>query len=428
MYHLTKMELIQRTMDKKFNFQSINKFGQDWGETNRILLEEKTEHYVKFGVYNDFPNEIIRMVNNSSIHNTCVNAVVDAIVGEGLTSDTPEILDYANTEGQSWNDILKLVAKDYKVFGGFALEVIWNKTRDKIAEVYHIDFSYLRAKEKNYRGTIPGYFISDEWGEKYRYGMTNMTGDFPYLPVYNKSKAREEAKQIYVYKPYRPGMKYYPLPDYVGGMRAIEIDIEATNFHVMNLKNGLAPSLAITTFTNADDDQRSAIESMLRMQYAGTNNAGNLLYMDVDSPENAPVITPINTNGADGYYTTINDMVMQHILTAHRITSPEIFGIMTPGKLGGKDEVSNAYLLFLNTVIKPFQQNILDVFDELLECKYGEEVMIGIQQTKLYDDGTTESEVVTSTDAEDGEDTALETEIEISDRVAEQDTQDIYPI
>jgi hypothetical protein len=40
---------------------------------------------------------------------------------------------------------------------------------------------------------------------------------------------------------------------------------------------------------------------MLRNQYGGTENAGNLIYMDEDSPENAPVITPIDSNGKDVY-------------------------------------------------------------------------------------------------------------------------------
>ena len=417
MYHQTKTEHTLHTMDKKFKFEAISKFSNESYSKNR-LTEYKTDHFIKFGEYNDFPHELIRMFNNSAIHNTCIYAVTDAIVGEGLTSNMDEVLAVANREGDSWNDLFKGVAKDYKVFGGFALEIIWSKDRKNIAEVYHIDYSYLRAKEKDYRGRIPGYYISDEWHDKYRYGVNTSLDDLPYLPVFNPQKANEESKQIYVFNPYRPGMRYYPLPDYVGGLRAIEIDIEATNFHVNNLKNGLAPSLAITTFTNADDDQRSDIEAMLRLQYAGTSNAGNLVYMDVDSPENAPIITPINTNGADGYYTTINEMVMQHILTAHRITSPEILGIMTPGKLGGKDEVANAYLLFLNTVIKPFQQNILDVFDCLLSINY-EDITIGVKQQKLFDDGELHDEVVTGTDAEEGSDTELETEIQKADKDAE---------
>jgi len=404
----------------KIKFSSINK---DLGQ--RIYVkEEKGNQYVKFGEYNSFPNELIELYNNSSIHNTCVNAIVDGIVGEGLTANPEYVLKVANSDGESWNDIFKKVARDYKLYGGFSLEVIWNKARTRVAEVYHIDFSFLRAKEKNYRGQIPGYYIYDEWDTQYRYGQQNID-DLPYLPVYNPGTKNVEPKQVYVYNPYRPGMKYYPLPDYVGALRVIDLDTEVDNFHINNIKNGLAPSLAITTFTNADEEEREAIERMLQVQYAGSNNAGSLMYMDVDAPENAPVITPIPQNGADGYYTNVNDMVTQKILTAHRITSPMILGIKTPGQLGGRDETTDAYLLLVNTVIRPYQQDILAVLETLLEEKYPEEdITLGVQQLKLYDDGEEEVDVVTSIDAEVGDDSELEAEIEKADNEAKGDLEE----
>ena len=399
----------------KLKFASINKDG-----SNRVnILEKKTDQYVKFGQYNSFPNDLIELYNNSSIHNTCINAIVDGIVGEGLTADPEYVLENANTTDESWNDVFKKVAQDYKLYGGFAMEVIWNKSRTRLAEVYHIDFSWLRAKEKNYRGQIPGYYVSDEWGENYRYGQAPID-DMPYLPVFNPSTKLEEPKQIYVFNPYRPGQKYYPLPDYVGALRVIDLDTEVDNFHINNIMNGLAPSLMVTTFTNANEEEREAIERMLKLQYSGTNNAGNLMYIDVDSPENAPKIEPIPQNGADGYYTTINDMVTQKILTAHRITSPMILGIKTPGQLGGRDETTDAYLLLVNTVIRPFQQNILQVIEDLLEYMYPEEeITVGVQQLKLFNDGSEDVDVVTSIDAEVGEDSELEAEIESADKAAD---------
>ena len=398
----------------KLKFASINKDG-----SNRVnILEKKTDQYVKFGQYNSFPNDLIELYNNSSIHNTCINAIVDGIVGEGLTADPEYVLERANTTEESWNDVFKKVAQDYKLYGGFAMEVIWNKSRTRVAEVYHIDFSWLRAKEKNYRGQIPGYYVSDEWSENYRYGQAPID-DMPYLPVFNPSTKLEEPKQIYVFNPYRPGQKYYPLPDYVGALRVIDLDTEVDNFHINNITNGLAPSLMVTTFTNANEEEREAIERMLKLQYSGTNNAGNLMYIDVDSPENAPKIEPIPQNGADGYYTTINDMVTQKILTAHRITSPMILGIKTPGQLGGRDETTDAYLLLVNTVIRPFQQNILQVIEDLLEYMYPEEdITVGVQQLKLFNDGEEDIDVVTSIDAEVGEDSELEAEIESADKAA----------
>ena len=111
-------------------------------------------------------------------------------------------------------------------------------------------------------------------------------------------------------------------------------------------------------------------------------------------------------------------MVEQKILTAHRITSPMILGIKTPGQLGGREEVIDAYLLLLNTVIKPMQQTILDIFQLIFDINYNDSVKLGIIQLKLYDDGTEEVDVVTATDAEVGEDSALEADIAQADREA----------
>jgi hypothetical protein len=97
---------------------------------------------------------------------------------------------------------------------------------------------------------------------------------------------------------------------------------------------------------------------MLRQQFAGSSNAGSLMYIDTDSKENAPDITPIPQNGADGYYSSVNDMVMQKIITAHRITSPMMFGIKEAGQLGGRAEVIDAFLLLLNQVIKPSRDTV----------------------------------------------------------------------
>lgn len=392
---------------KPFMFGSIQR---EVSERLRPYELNTQHHYIKYGDDDLFPWHLIELVNNSSIHNTCVNAIVDAIYGEGLTSNLPFTLDKANNEGESWNDIFSKVARDYKIFGGFALEIIWNNSGNRIAEVFHIDFSYLRAREKNERHRVPGYYLSEDWG--YRGSAKVRIDDLPFLPVFNPGKALEQPNQIIYFQPYRPGQKYYPLPDYVGALKVVELDAEVDNFHMANIKNGLAPSLMITTYTNASEDDRRIIENMLRQQFAGSSNAGSLMYIDTDSKENAPDITPIPQNGADGYYANVNDMVMQKIITAHRITSPMMFGIKEAGQLGGRTEVIDAYLLLLNQVIKPYQQNILNVFKVIFDINYGEEVELGVIQLKLYDDNTEEVDVVTASDEEAGVAENLETDIE----------------
>lgn len=400
--------------DSKIKFASIQKEMAKPKTAYESYSDNK--EFIKYGDDNAFPFHLIDLQNNSSIHNTCINAIVDGIIGEGLTANIEQSLERANPY-ESWNEVFKKVSRDYKLFGGFALEVVWSNDGTKIPEVYHIDFSYLRAQKMDHRKMVNGYYLSDEWVMRYRDGrisgqqMKNID-DLPYLPVYNPDKATEEPNQIIYHKPYTPGQQYYPLPDYVGALKVIELDAEVDNFHNNNIKNGLAPSLSITTFTNANDEERRVIEQMLRNQYGGSENAGSLMYIDVDSPENAPIITPIPQNGADDYYYNLNEMTVQKILTAHRITSPMILGIKTSGQLGGRAETIDAYLLLLNTVIRPYQESILSVFEQIFDVNYNGMVDLGVQQLKLYNDGEEEVDVVTSAESEAGTDTELEENIE----------------
>jgi hypothetical protein len=134
------------------------------------------------------------------------------------------------------------------------------------------------------------------------------------------------------------------------------------------------------------------------------------MYMDVANRDQMPEIVPIPQNGADGYYTTVNDMVTQKILTGHRITSPMLLGIKTEGQLGGRSELLDAYQHFLTTVIYPMQSDILKTFERIFKIN-GIDTTLGVEQVRLFDDGE-ETDVVTSVEAEAGEDLILETKAE----------------
>jgi len=402
------MDNILHTMDRKqkVHFSNIQRFSHD-----RISHKEAVEgKYIKSGQDNLFPQHLIALYNDSSIHASAINATVEAIIGGGLTANFEPSLERANSKGDTWNDIFTKVSLDYYLHGSFGLEVIWSMDRSRIAEVYHIDFSFLRARERDNKGKIPGYYISSKWNT---YGSTKGK-DIDYLPCYDPLSKEEQPNQIFVVRNYRPGQEYYPLPAYNGALRVIELDAAVDDFHKNNIEQGLAPSIAITTFTAGSDDDIRDIEKNLRTNYGGTSNAGSLIYMDVDQPENAPKIEPIPQNGADGYYTTINDVTTQKILTGHRITSPMMLGIKTEGQLGGRDEIVDSFLLWFNTVIEPLQQDILRQLEILIDVNFPQ-VTIGVKRKKLYDDGEEVEDVVTSVETTEQDDTLINETLESND-------------
>ena len=69
----------------------------------------------------------------------------------------------------------------------------------------------------------------------------------------------------------------------------------------------------------------------------------------------------------------------------------------------------DAMQLWQHNVINPLQQDILKCLENVLSVNY-EDIVLGVQTVTLFDDGTTEEEVVTSVEATDAEDAAIQTE------------------
>ena len=59
-----------------------------------------------------------------------------------------KILKVANRDGESWNDIYNKVALDYKLFGGYALEIIYSRDRSHCRDIYHVDPLVTSSMEK----------------------------------------------------------------------------------------------------------------------------------------------------------------------------------------------------------------------------------------------------------------------------------------
>jgi hypothetical protein len=180
-------------------------------------------------------------------------------------------------------------------------------------------------------------------------------------------------------------MSYYPVPDWSAGQRAIEIDIESKNFHMNNLRNGMSPSLWINYVNGipGENEQREIVRA-LESQYGGTDNAGQAIISFNESKDQSPEIIQINKNSSDGYYQTLNDDITRSILSAHRVSSAELFGIATAGKLGGANEITEHSEYFRKMVIMPFQDQMLPVFNKLVSLKFERPTTFEIKPLSLF--------------------------------------------
>lgn len=346
--------------------------------------------WVGWGQANLYPNRVLELYNGSAVNHAAILAKVDGVVGKGLYSENSSVenrLKYANPK-ESWNEVLAKISLDYEIFGGFALNIIWSRSGETIAEVYHVDFSKLRSGKKNDEGDVTEFWFSPRWelysARKKQYRPIR----FPAFDPMN-NRGEDNASQIFYYFDYQPGQEYYPLPNYVGALNDVEIDRQLSLFHASQLTNGLMPSMFIN-MTNGipDKDTRDRIYRELQDSYAGANNAGRFFLTFSESKETSPDITPLTLSN-DSYYLTLEQRIVSRVLTGHRISSPLLLGIRDAGGQGlgsNSQEILMSYNHFLNTVIRPDQELILKQLNYLFKFYGLEEADLQIEQSPLLDE------------------------------------------
>ncbi len=333
------------------------------------LVENANQDWISFGEDNLYPNYLLDLFLGSAINGALVKSIGAMIYGEGLEAtnadesiDTKEsYLRLTELLHNSDDDVLKDLALDLKLFGGCYVNVIWSRDRSKIAKMKHIPAQYIRSG-KMIDGEVDYYYYSADWSKCKK---------AEYKPRAYKAfdtEDRTQASQILMIRDKNPALFYGFAPDYVAATDWIQMELEIAQFHLSNITSGMTPSMHVG-FSNGipTDEERRTIERQLNAKFAGTGNAGKILITFNDGKETAPIIEPIQMNDAQSAWVEMSKQSVSQILAGHRVTSPILFGIRAEGGgLGNNaDELRDAYSLFNNTVIIPFQTTLLKGLDKI---------------------------------------------------------------
>jgi hypothetical protein len=364
---------------KKYDLKRVNFTQQPFLPIFSELIQRQP--WVFYGEDNLMPMYLISRYNNSAIHKAIITAKQNQICGDGIVSlNNPMATVNLINDKENIYDVFRKCALDYVLFGGFALNVIWTRDRKAISEIYHLDFSRVRSGKINPEiDEVEEYFYSPDWGNIRKY--------VPEIyPAF--SQDAENPSQIYYHKDYSPNLSYYPHPDYSGGLASIEIDVNIKEFHANNLRNGMLPSLWID-FVNGvpGEEEQRILTNALSEQYSSVNNAGRPIISFSESAELSPKITQIQTSANDGYYQTIYDDVIRSIASAHRVSSLELFGIATAGKLGAANEIVEHTEYFRKMVIMPYQNSMLPCFNKLVSMKFQQPTTFEVKPLSIFEVG-----------------------------------------
>ena len=329
--------------------------------TAPLITESKKDEWVNYGADNNYYQRLIDLYNASPTNNAAINGISQMIFGRGLdaTDSSQKLEEYAMMKGLFHDDCVRKLSYDLKLMGQCAMQVVYDKPHKRIIEVAHFPIETLRVGKANEDGDIDAYYYSADWSSK-------KPSEKPIkFSAFGSSKDEIE---ILCVKPYRAGYYYYSPVDYQGGLQYAELEEEISNYHLNNIKNGLAPSMLIN-FSNGvpDEETQDMIERKIKQKFSGTSNAGKFILSFNDNVDAQASIETVQLSDAHNQYQFLSDESMRKIMVAHRIISPMLLGIKDNTGLGNNaDELKTASILFDNTVIKPFQDLLITAFDKVL--------------------------------------------------------------
>jgi hypothetical protein len=312
--------------------------------------------YIEFGHKNEYPNYLVDLFNKSAKHNAIIKGKVNYITGNGfkIVGDADPIGEQfiaSANQSESLTEILRKVSTDIEIFGGAYLQIIWSQVGENLNEIYHIDYTKVRANEDNTQ-----YWYSDNWKER------NYKKE-----VYNafNSQVRTGTQILYL-KEYRPNLNAYALPGYFGALNYIESDIEISKHVLGNAQTGFSASKLIT-LPNGEptDDEKRTIERKFTERFTGSDGKKFILSFTNDASRK-PIIDDLGASDITKEdFQNVDKLIQQNLYAGHQITAPDLFGISTPGQLGSRQQMRDSYEIFKNTYINDKQIYLEQVFNLL---------------------------------------------------------------
>jgi hypothetical protein len=338
------------------NYMSNLKFIQLETYTSPTIVEQKNKEWVEYGQDNNYYQYLIDLYYGSATNNACIKGISDLIYGDGLEVVRADrhLSGYLDLKKLFHPDCLRNTAMDLKMLGQCAIHLVKSKDRKKYVKAEHWAIQTLRPEKCNDKGEIEGYYFAPDWSKLKRGQKPHRFAAFGF---------DENATEcVLVIKPYSTGNYYFSPVDYQGGTQWAELETEISNYHINNIKNGMAPSMLIN-FNNGQPpaEVKDMIEAQIINKFTGSSNTGKFILSFNDNAESKADITPVQLSDAHNQYQFLSTESMQKVMMSHRVTSPMLLGIKDQTGFGNNaEELKTASILFDNTVIRPFQRLLLD--------------------------------------------------------------------
>ena len=336
-----------------------------------VEKQKAGQQWVSWGDNNDYPQFLVGLYYNSSIHGGIVNSKVKYIASSGLDCKTNdptkwELIKKNGNAAFSLDEISLMITKDFELLDSFAILFRKNPI-SKFWDMSHVSTELIRKGEDS-----SFFYYSENW--KDRVQSEEKTG---FKKIKNIEDLSLEDKECLLYVSSRSKQhildektglltkSVYPIPSYSGAIKSIMASIEMNYFRYSEVVNSFKGGTMINIPTGAPDNEhdKKKLIAQLKGDASDRDKQGGIVVTFSRGSENAPTVTQINGNNLDQRYLLTQESIIDDIMVGHSVISPTLFSIKTAGQLGGSQELETAYQLFMNNYALERQKIITDALE-----------------------------------------------------------------
>ena len=324
-----------------------------------------SKNWVLNGDANEYYSYIKKCYEDSPTNASIINSISNYIVGEGLID-----LNGLNLKKYISKQDLKLIALDYKTYGSFAIQVIWNKAYE-IEDKKPIKIKYLSLLKTglniNDEMEVDGYWYCFDWSNTTKY-----TPKFFHKFDGNYKEEMEDVetnRDIEILIVNRPSSNdFFPNPDYQAGLVYAEVENELSNSTISHIQNGFQGGAIINCNSGvpATEELKQTYKKKIVGELTGTSNTNKLIVSFNENAEQAMTIDRIDVAELNSQYESFDKTAEAKLIIAHSVPPILFEGNRSGGGFSNNaDEIQTATQSLYRKVVHPAREIILEGLQEV---------------------------------------------------------------
>jgi len=320
-----------------------------------VEQKDKQRGFIKWGLKNDYPFFLIELLQGSAWHQGILKNKTFYIAGNGLEVTSGDATRFLANPFSDFdmNEISQRLTFDFELFGGMAVKGTWNREGTAVVKWEYLPIDMCRLSEDE--RTL---FISDNWS-----AMRQTPEDTNFRSLTALDERNPEGSFFLYYKEPAKQAKdelgIYPKPPYVGGITAIQTDVDISKFHMYEIQNGFKAGTLINLASGEPEtaEEERKIKEQIKGRTQSVEDAGEIIITFSNGSQDAPSVLSLTGNDLDERYQMTEKSVQQNILVAHSVVAPSLFGIAPQGSFNAA-ESADLFEIFKLTYVNARQKQI----------------------------------------------------------------------